>query len=415
MRFLYSFLIRCYGAAILIASLFNKKAKLWVNGRKNIFESLKKSIPTNKAVFWIHCASLGEFEQGRPLIEKVKKEQPDYFILLTFFSPSGYEIRKNYEEADAVFYLPLDTKQNAKNFIRIVQPKIVCFVKYEYWFNYIDKIYKQNIPIYLISAILRPNQHFFKWYGKWSLQQLKKITHFFAQDEQTQKLLLANNIKQVTISGDTRFDRVMELVNSRKEIAIAKQFSENAKVLVCGSTWSVDDTVIIDSLKNNNDLKLIIAPHELSENSLLEAEKKYTQLGNVIRFSKSNSNNINNARILLIDNIGMLSSLYHYAYISYVGGGFGKGIHNILEAACYGKPVFFGPNFQKFNEAKDLIHLNGAKSITTAKDIEASINELRNSTELYTEKSKICSNYINSQQGASKKIMELIFNPKSRN
>ncbi|MES2836588.1 MAG: glycosyltransferase N-terminal domain-containing protein [Bacteroidota bacterium] len=409
MRLLYSFLIRCYGLAIFIAALFNHKAKLWIEGRKNIFESLKKTIPQNKPVFWIHCASLGEFEQGRPLIEKVKKEQPHYFILLTFFSPSGYEIRKNYVEADAVFYLPLDTKQNAKQFLAIVKPKIVCFVKYEYWFNYINQIYQQNIPIYLVSAILRPNQHFFKWYGKWSLNQLKKITHFFAQDEQTQKLLLANNIKLVTISGDTRFDRVIELVNSRKEITIAKQFSENAKVLVCGSTWPDDDAIIIEALKNNNDLKILVAPHEINENSLAEAEKKYGELGKVIRFSKSNIENLNNARILLIDNIGMLSSLYHYAYISSVGGGFGKGIHNILEAACYGKPVFFGPNFQKFNEAKDLIRLQGAQSVSSAKELETNMNELINNPKLYSEKSKICSDYIASQQGATKKIMEFVF------
>lgn len=409
MRFFYNLFIYLYGLFILVASLFNKKAKLWINGRKNIFNHLEKSIPKNKPVFWIHCASLGEFEQGRPLIEKVKTDHTDYFILLTFFSPSGFEIRKNYDKADAVFYLPLDTKQNAKRFLAITKPKIVCFVKYEYWFNYISEIKKQNIPIYLISAILRPNQYFFKWYGNWALQQLKNITYFFAQDAQTQQLLIKNGITQTTISGDTRFDRVIELATKRKEISIAEEFSKNKKVLVCGSTWPADDVLIIESAKNNAAIHLIVAPHELNQNALAETEKKYSELGKVLRYSNANSTNISQARVLLIDNIGMLSSLYYYAYLAYIGGGFGKGIHNILEAATFGKPVFFGPNYKKFNEATELLKRNGAVTITKTANLKNNINELLNNDELYKEKSNTCLNYIQSKQGATQKIVQFIF------
>lgn len=410
MRFFYNLFIYLYGLFILAASLFNKKAKLWVNGRKNIFENLQKTTPLNQSIFWIHCASLGEFEQGRPLIEKVKKEHPEYFILLTFFSPSGYEIRKNYVSADAVFYLPLDTKKNAAHFLSIVKPKIVCFVKYEFWFNYINEIKKQNIPIYLISAILRPKQYFFKWYGNWALQQLKNITYFFAQDVQTEQLLLKSGITQTSISGDTRFDRVAELVTQRKEISIAQEFTLNKKTLVCGSTWPIDDELIIESLKTNTALNLIVAPHELNENALTETEKKYSELGTVLRYSKANAANINHARVLLIDNIGMLSSLYYYGYIAYIGGGFGKGIHNILEAATFGKPVFFGPNYKKFNEATELLKRNGAAVIANTSDLKSNINELLNNTELYKQKSEICLNYVFKQQGATQKIVNFIFN-----
>ncbi|MGZ4056080.1 MAG: 3-deoxy-D-manno-octulosonic acid transferase [Bacteroidia bacterium] len=406
MHFLYNLSVFFYSLAIHIASAFNSKAKLWVNGRKNVFETLSSKIqnPKSKNVIWFHCASLGEFEQGRPLIEKIRQQHPELKIVLTFFSPSGYEIRKNYSGADHIFYLPIDSPKNAKKFVEIVNPKFVFFVKYEFWFNYLNEIKNKNIPLYLVSGIFREDQHFFKWYGGWFKKQLNCFTTFFLQDEASFELLKNNNFKNILLTGDTRFDRVFEISKNIKSIPLIQQFKQNSDVFIAGSSWAEDEK-IISSLKSEG-LKLIIVPHEVDEKHIQLIIRQFS-FSKTLRFSQANENNVKDAQILIIDNIGMLSSIYQYGTIAYIGGGFGKGIHNILEAATFGLPVIFGPNYQKFSEAKELIHLGGAFSIKDVSEFKKTIELLEDKTVLQTA-SHIAKYYVSSRIGASDKILSSI-------
>ena len=392
MNSLYNISIQLYVIAIRFAALFNAKAKLWVNGRKNIFQKIEEVTKGEQNIVWFHCASLGEFEQGKPIIEGYKQKYPSHKILLTFFSPSGFEIRKNYEGVDWVFYLPADTKSNAKKFISIVKPIKVIFIKYEFWFNYMAEVKKQNISFYSVSAIFRDGQAFFKY--NWFANQLKNITHFFVQDKTSADLLKSIGLTNHTISGDSRFDSVLSTTQNPKSFPLIKQFCKTKPTIICGSTWLKDETLLSQFIKENPQYNYIIAPHEMHHISHLQKQTG-AQL-----FSTSNTENINSNNVLIIDSIGILSSIYQYANIAYIGGGFGSGIHNILEAITFGLPVIFGPNYQKFNEAAELIALGGAKSISNYTELTLAIDSFANFNQT------IATNYIKNSSGATETIIE---------
>src|SRR6056297_2531624 len=358
MKSLYYIIIQGFNLLTRIASVFNHKARLFVNGRKNIFKELRE-FSNGQKVAWFHCASLGEFEQGRALIEKLKQEYPNYRILLTFFSPSGYEIRKDYKFADHVTYLPLDTPQNAHKFIKLVKPDKAFFIKYEFWYFFLRELKNSHVDTYLVSGIFRKDQYFFKWYGKGFRKMIDWFDYIFVQDKPSYDLLQSYDYKNIALSGDTRLDRVIELVNNAKEMPLIETFKQNQLLLVAGSTWPKDDELLIKFYKEHQKpFKMIIAPHEVHSsniNRLIDNLKEY----NIIKYSDANKNNISKADVLIIDSIGLLSALYRYGEFAYIGGGFGKGIHNLLEAATYGIPVIFGPNYQKFKEAHELINLGG--------------------------------------------------------
>jgi 3-deoxy-D-manno-octulosonic-acid transferase len=405
LRIVYTISLLLYSLAIHIASLFNGKAKLWLSGRKNIFIKLQLAFE-NRAneTIWFHCASLGEFEQGRPLIEKYKSLYPKTKILLTFFSPSGYEIRKSYAGADYVFYLPLDTPGNAKRFIEIVKPKAAFFVKYEFWFNYLNELKGSNIPTYLVSGVFREDHYFFKSTGGWFRKQLSSFTYFFLQSEASRELLHSIGYTNALVSGDTRFDRVLEISKNVRAFDLVKKFIADGKIIVAGSTWKEDEKLISDSGILASGYKIIIAPHEIDEAHIQSIEAQFSACQ---RYSNANEANIKTARVLIIDNIGMLSSLYQYGSIAFIGGGFGKGIHNILEAAAFGMPVIFGPNYQKFAEAKELITLGGAFPVKDAAELEKTMMLLKDGQVLRTA-AQISKMYVQGKAGATEKILKFI-------
>lgn len=405
MRIIYSFFIFIYTIAIKTSSLFNEKATKWVKGRKNWKEYAALINPENDKLAWFHCASLGEFEQGRPVIEEFKQEFPTWKILITFFSPSGYEIRKNYEIADYIMYLPADTLSNAKYFVKTVKPDIAFFVKYEFWFNYINVLNKRETPIIYFSSIFRPSQHYFKYYGYWFRNQLKKINYFFVQNQESVKLLNSINIMNCSISGDTRFDRVMHATNNTKTFQELEKFSENKRILLCGSTWPQDEAVlekIIPTLPD--DVKIIIAPHNVDEDHINALTERFEK--DIIKLSDFYTKDYNDYKILLIDGMGFLLHLYRYAYVAYIGGGFGKSIHNILEAATFGKPVIFGPAYHKFKEAHDLLSKKGAFTVKNSEELKEIITKLFNDYTLYNIAAENCSNYVKENCGATEVIME---------
>lgn len=410
MQQIYSILIVFYGLSIRVASVFNKKAALWIKGRQQYWAVLDKifsaqpfSIPERKLA-WFHCASLGEFEQGRPIIEAFKQQQPDYLILLTFYSPSGYEVRKAYTGADLILYLPLDTKYNVHRFVDTVKPDIVFYIKYEFWFNFLNYLQSKKIPIILVSAVFRPDQHFFKGYAEWPRKILKGFSTIFVQNEYSRELLAFIGIENVVASGDTRFDRVAAGAAKPKGIEIARAFSLNHKVMVAGSTWPADEDLIFKLIyQNKHKLRFIIAPHEISAShidSLMQRAGK-----TAVRFSKTNTEEARNAEILVIDSIGMLSQLYQYGTLAYIGGGFGVGIHNILEASAFGLPVFMGPNYHKFNEAKELIELGGAFEVTRPDEFIKKVNILLNNKEELSHAKSVCKTYVTSGCGATEIIL----------
>ena len=394
MNSLYNISIWFYVVAVYFASLFNSKAKLWVNGKGNIFQKIKEATKNQKNIVWFHCASLGEFEQGKPIIQAYKAKYPRHKILLTFFSPSGYEIGKNTPLADCVSYLPADTKSNAKKFISIVKPIKVIFIKYEFWFNYMRELKKQNISFYSVSVIFRDGQAFFKY--KWWAEQLKNVTHFFVQDKNSAELLKSIGFKNTTISGDSRFDSVLANTQNPVKIPLIKEFCKSKPTIICGSTWPKDEIILVKFIKDHPENNYIIAPHELQNISDL---KKQT---NALLYSMADDKNIYSSNVLIIDSIGILSHIYSYGSIAYIGGGFGSGIHNILEAITFGLPAIFGPNYQKFNEATELIALGGAKSISNYTELTLAIDSFANFEQ------KIATNYIKKNSGATAKILEHI-------
>jgi 3-deoxy-D-manno-octulosonic-acid transferase len=407
MFFSYNLFIYVYIGLIRLASVYNFKARKWTTGRKDLLNHIYSSIDKTQKHVWFHTASLGEFEQGRPVIEAFRQEFPHYKIVLTFFSPSGYEVRKNYTGADYIFYLPADTKRNVKRFLEIVNPSMVFFVKYEFWFNYIQEIHKRNIPLYFFSVKFRPDQYFFTCYGAWFRGNLQKINRIFVQDEASLKLLSNTGYKNGCVSGDTRFDRVLGVAKQKKSFSLVEAFSENSKVLIAGSTWPVDEEMMIRLInKNENGLKYIIAPHEIHPERIAAFQANIPV--NSIKFSEATSENIKNARVLIIDNIGILLHLYQYADFSYIGGGFGKNVHNILEAATFGVPVVFGPNYHKFQEIIDLIALGGAFPVANYEEFESALLRLNNDDNFRNTCSDICCNFVNNSAGATEIILKNI-------
>ncbi len=407
MKFLYNIGVRAYWCAIVVTSIFKPKAKKWLLGRKNIFEKLEKEVP--KGSIWIHAASLGEFEQGRPLIESIKKKHLNQPILLTFFSPSGYEIRKNYKHADNIFYLPLDTKSNAKRFVEIVEPKLAIFIKYEFWYHYINELHLKNIPIYSISAVFRPSQIFFKSYGNWFQKMLRRFEHIFVQNQSSLDLLLKYEIKNASLTGDTRVDRVWDICQKARIFPIIESFATQKPILIAGSTWQPDEVILADFCKKNTPLsfKIIIAPHEIDEAHIESILKIMPSNLNIVRYSKVENHNVAVADILIIDNIGMLSALYRYGKWAYIGGAFGSGLHNTLEPIAFGLPVIFGEKYQKFEEAKWLVENGGGFTINNLEGFENTIEQLQQEGS-YKKASQKASKYIEENRGATKKIRELI-------
>ncbi len=406
MRVLYNSLILFLRSGIRFASVFSPKAQAFVQGRKNVFTDLeKKFLHHPSQVVWVHCASLGEFEQGRPIIEVLKKEFPNIFILLTFFSPSGYEVRKKYSQADHVCYLPWDTSQNAQRFIQIAKPTLAIFVKYEFWYHYSLALKNRNIPILSISSIFRKKQLFFKSYGTFYRSILKNFTYFFVQNEESLKLLRSIDMNNSVLAGDTRFDRVNQITKQREEIEVVKNFKGDQKVFVVGSCWQEDMEVIAPFI-NENKLKFILAPHEMSE-SFISGIEKSLQVSS-LRYSQAEGKNPNDYQVLIIDNIGMLSTLYRYGEFAFVGGAFGNGLHNILEAACYGVPIFFGDkSFEKFKEATDLINRGGAFEVHNFSDLKTKY-EMLNTPESFLLACEVTRQYVEENLGATEKIMTYI-------
>jgi 3-deoxy-D-manno-octulosonic-acid transferase len=406
--FLYNIFIFFYVLGIRAASLVNEKAKLWVNGRIDILRKIERTLAGNhhkKKIAWFHCASLGEFEQGRPVIEAFKEAMPDYLIFLTFFSPSGYEIRKNYPGADHVFYLPADYAGMAAKFVKTLSPDIVFFIKYEYWYNYLAVLKQRGIPTYMVSAIFRPSQIFFKWYGSWFRKQLNNLTWFFVQDEDSEKLLRKIGIGRVSVSGDTRFDRVSEIAKQENPVEGVDEFCKDSRVLLAGSTWPDDEKILLPFiLENKTKFKFIIAPHEVYKERIDGLMSEVGPGG--LRFSQAGETNIRDARILVIDSIGILASLYRYAFISFVGGGFGVGIHNILEPATFGVPMIFGPNYERSKEARDLIREGGAISIKSEEDFHTAVGRLTDVPGERDRASAICAAYVTSHKGATAHILK---------
>lgn len=413
MQFFYTLGIRLYAFALRLASPFHAKAKLWVTGRKNIFQNLDKALLENtEKVVWIHVSSLGEFEQGRPLIEQIKEKYPQYKVVLTFFSPSGYEIRKDYSLADVVTYLPIDTPKNAKQFFDIVRPAKVFFVKYDFWYHYLHEANKRDIPTYLISAIFRKNQLFFKSYGGF----YRRILHFFdvifVQDLPSANLLKSIGYENAVEAGDTRVDRVVDLAKKSKPIAGIEEFKGVQPLLVAGSTWQADEEMLIRLLQNVNvSFKIIFAPHEVDGSHLATLENQLNRASiSFIRYSKlSKTNNWQQKKVLLVDNIGLLSSLYQYASIAYVGGGFGAGIHNTLEPATFGLPVIFGKKHQKFNEAVCLVARGGAFCVRDYNELEIIIKKLLSVDSFIKQSGNISKAFIDKQKGATRVVLSYCF------
>jgi 3-deoxy-D-manno-octulosonic-acid transferase len=404
MLLLYRFGLSIFYILMKFASLWHPKAKLWVSGRKDWEEKLRSNVSEIESSVWFHFASLGEFEQGRPVLEALKKAEPETNIIISFFSPSGYEICKNYPLAKAVCYLPLDTPSNAATFIEIIKPKYAVFTKYEYWFYFFKGLHKKEIPLYLISGIFRKNQAFFKWYGGFYRQMLGFISYFFVQNEESKTLLNSLDITQVVVSGDTRFDRVAEHAKNKKELKEIEAFCGSSKVLVAGSTWPADEELLKSIIESYTDWKCIIAPHEISEANLQRLEEQL--LGKTIRYSNLKAHKSTLPQVLIMNNIGLLSSLYAYGTIAYIGGGFGKGIHNTLEAAAFGLPVIFGPRYEKFQEAKDLIQIQAGFSISNKAELNDCFSRLKADTKNSAgEKAKA---YVDSHTGATAQILEKI-------
>ena len=396
MGLIYNIFISIYGIGVFVFSLFNQKAKKLRIGQAGALSLLKRTIDPNARYIWFHAASLGEFEQGRPVMEQLKNDNPETKILLTFFSPSGYEIRKNFAGADVISYLPLDTKASAQKFVKLLNPSKAIFIKYEFWPNYILELQKANVPVYSISAIFRPSQVFFNWYGGWYRNLLKSFAHIFVQDKNSLKLLVDNGFTNVSVAGDTRFDRVADLAQQAKTISLIESFVQNSnKVIVAGSTWPKDEELLVRYLKLHPDMKLILVPHEIHQAHILGISKLLD--GKFVRYTDLNEQNAMTTNCIVVDTIGLLSSIYRYANVAYIGGGFGVGIHNTLEAAVWNVPVVFGPNYQKFREARELIAIGGAFSIQHYELLEAQFDSLLKDKKA----GKTAGNYVKNNTGAT--------------
>ena len=407
--YLYALLVR------LVAAFGHRKARAMVRGQRDTWRILREKIDPTARYVWFHAASLGEFEQGLPLIERIRHEQPSRKILLTFFSPSGYEVRKDYKGADVVCYLPFDSPTAARRFIKWARPEMAFFIKYEFWRNYIDVLSKKSIPIYSVSSIFRPGQIFFRWYGRKYARCLRRITHFFVQNERSVELLRTIGVQDnVTIVGDTRFDRVIDIRNNARPLPLVEQFTRakedsNAApfVLVAGSSWQPDEDILLDYVNRHPDLRLVIAPHVVNDAHIQEIEQKLTTPA--LRYSQATLENVDDYRVLIIDGYGLLSSIYRYATVAYVGGGFGVGIHNVPEAAVYGIPVIIGPNHQRFAEAVALIANGGCKSIKNAEDFSVIMDDFLENPAHIAQAGSAAGDYIHQNAGATPLIYQHVF------
>ncbi|MBS3992148.1 MAG: 3-deoxy-D-manno-octulosonic acid transferase [Bacteroidetes bacterium] len=409
MTILYNFSIQLTLIILKIAAFFNPKIKLFMDGRAETFSILKKKLIPTDRVIWFHCASLGEFEQGRPVIEKTKLKFPNHKIVVTFFSPSGYEIRKNYNLADAVVYLPFDTIKNVKKFLELTNPELSVFVKYEFWPNLLSQLNKRAIPTILISGIFRENQTFFKFYGSWMRKKLTSITHFFVQDQTSERLLKSIGFSNTTISGDTRFDRVYEIVNQSNSIDFIEIFKNNRFTLVAGSTWNADENMLVEYInkKAKPDDKFIIAPHNINQEAIQQLKSNIKT--KTICFSNYKKNELKEAQVFILDTIGLLTKVYSYADIAYVGGGFNNGIHNILEPATFGIPVIIGPKYQKFKEATELIQKNGCVVVENMHEFNETLLNFEDG-KYRKQVGNNAKKYIESNIGASDLIVDFMVN-----
>ena len=408
---MYSLIIHLYAFFIELISPFHKKARLMRLGQWKTNGILREKIDRNAKYIWFHASSLGEFEQGRPLIEKIKAEHPEYKILLTFFSPSGYEVRKNYGGADVVCYLPFDTPYRVKKFLDLSKPVMAIFIKYEFWDNYLSELKRRNIPVYIVSAIFRKEQLFFKWYGGMYRKVLSYFTHIFVQDDASRELLSKYGVTNVSVFGDTRFDRVQDVYKNTKQIPMVELFvnnnrSDNQLTMVAGSSWQQDEEVYLNYFNEHPELKLIIAPHEIHKDHLMHIESMLKRPS--IRLSEATEKDIKGKSCLIVDSFGLLSSIYRYGDLAYIGGGFGAGIHNVLEAAVYGIPVIFGPKYQKFKEARDLLQVGGAFSITDEKTFESKMEELSTYRDLLEAAGVAAGDFVKSNIGATNRIIASI-------
>lgn len=407
---MYNILLYLYELGIIVATLFSDKVKkMWI-GERDAFKLLKEKVDPEAQYAWFHAASLGEFEQGRPIIEEYRREFPQHKILLTFYSPSGYEVRKNYDGADIVCYLPIDTPTNALRFLRTVRPVVAFFIKYEFWYNYLHILRHRNVPVYSVSSIFRKEQVFFKWYGYQYRHVLKCFTHFFVQNEESKRLLSTLGMDNVIVTGDTRFDRVIQIAKESKSIPVVKAFKNGKKVFVAGSSWLPDEQIFLPYLAKHPDWKVIIAPHVIGE-SHLEQIMKLLEGRKVLRYTQIDADDVNligEAEVLIIDCFGLLSSIYKYGNVAYVGGGFGVGIHNLPEAAVWNIPVIFGPNHQKFQEAIELKECGGGFSINDANDFQKIMDDFNASEELLTKAANAAGNYVKSRSGATEKLLEIL-------
>lgn len=401
MRLLYSLIIRAYTAAIHLAAPFHAKARKWVQGRRGLMRSMQQTTRPRGPLIWFHCASLGEFEQGRPVIEQLKNKRPDISILLTFFSPSGYEIRKNYAFADFVFYLPADTASHARRFLDHFRPSAAVFVKYEFWLHYLRGLQGRQIPTYSISALFRPGQLFFRPLGAPYRKLLHAFTHIYTQDQASAGLLQQHGITHCSVSGDTRFDRVAAVARQTQKIPIVENFKGHAPLWVAGSAWPEDEAHLVQAMAALPDtVKMVIAPHEIGEGHLRQLENQLAGWP-VLRYSQATQQNPAGYRVLIIDNIGMLSSIYAYADVAYVGGAFKTGLHNILEPATFGIPVVFGPHYHKFPEAQELVRQQGAFSVADGKQLQAKMQQLFQDAHYRQATGHICAQYIAQRTGAA--------------
>ena len=405
---LYTIAIYLYQLIVILICPFNRKARTLFWGQRNAYRILKQQVDRSARYVWFHAASLGEFEQGRPLMERFRREHPEYKILLTFFSPSGYEVRKDYKGADIICYLPFDTPSNVYRFFRHIRPEMALFIKYEFWRNYMWACHHYHIPFYSVSSIFRPNKVFFRWYGRTYAHVLKYVTHFFVQDEQSRMLLASRGyVDNVTIVGDTRFDRVIDIARQAKDLPLVERFCKDEPyVFVAGSSWPPDEDLIIPYFNNHPDMKLILAPHVVSDSHLQQIEQKLQRRS--LRYTEATEENVKEADCLIINCYGLLSSIYRYAHVAYVGGGFGVGIHNVPEAAVYGVPVLIGPNNKNFREAQDLLRMGGCFEITGQTLFNAVVDRLSSDAELREKRGDVCKDYIISNAGASDVIFSTL-------
>jgi 3-deoxy-D-manno-octulosonic-acid transferase len=403
---MYNFAINLYSSAAKLDSLFNKKVKKMIVGQQACFETLRTKIEPDRRYLWFHAASLGEFEQGRPLMEYIRQAYPMYGILLTFFSPSGYEVRKNYEGADIVCYLPFDKPKLVRRFLDLAKPYMAFFIKYEFWKNYLDELHRRQVPTYSVSSIFRANQVFFKSYGKGYRQVLHNFDHLFVQNETSKDLLQGIGVTNVTVAGDTRFDRVQQIRQQAKELPLLEAFKQGKLTFVAGSSWQPDEDLFVEYFNHHPEVKLVIAPHVIGEDHLQQIISKVK--GKVVRYTQATMENVQDARCLLIDCFGLLSSIYRYGEIAYIGGGFGTGIHNTVEAAVYGVPVIFGPNHQRFMEAKDLIACGGAFSVNDGNELNDLLDKLLSDSSFLQDTGRRAGSYMSSRIGATDIILKHI-------